>query len=121
MNITTAKKTIQLINQYIDKNYFWDKESIETQKMNRDNAAKNGQDVSMYPDELIEKICLENSLRRSFYNTALPLYNAIKEGDKKYLIEHLRYDQKFSKHLFFLYTGKKLPNTNKEIHSVLSI
>lgn len=121
MKYSEVKKTVQLIKEYIDKNYFWDKESIETQKRNRDYAAKRGQDVSMYPDKLIEKICLQNSLRKSFYHTALPLYEAIQKEDKKYLSEHLRYDQKFSKHLYFLYTGVKLPNTTKAIHKILSI
>ena len=120
MKLKLVKQTIELTQKYIRDNYFWDAESIETQIRNKNLAGERGQDVSMYPDSLIKSICLRNSLRKSFYHTAMPLFEAIENEDKKYLSEHLRYDQKYSKHLYFLFTGVKLPNTNKKIIDLIN-
>jgi len=89
MKLSTTKQIITITRKFIDSNYFFDLESIETQISNRDNAAKHGQDVSMYPDQLIKCICLKNSFRRSIVNTALPLFNAINSKDKAYLTDHV--------------------------------
>lgn len=115
MNLQQAKQTVSIIKDLIDSNYFWDLEAIETQKRNRDRAGENGQDVSKYTDSFIRKVVLSNSLRRSFYSTAVKLYEAIEGKNKSYLKEHVRYDQKLTRKLFELYTGLNCPKTNKEI------
>lgn len=120
MNLTIAKKVISLTNKFIDSNYFFDNDSIETQKRNRDYAASMGQDVSKYTDSFIVFCVKGNSLRRSVRHTALPLFNAIKTNDKKYLCEHIRYDQKYTKELFELFTGLKVPQSNYQIKEFIN-
>lgn len=120
MNLTTAKQVISLTNKFIDSNYFFDNDNIETQKKNRDHAKRCGQDVSKYTDTFIVFCVKGNSLRRSVRHTALPLFNAIKASDKKYLFDHIRYDQKYTKELFELFTGLKVPQSNCQIKDFIN-
>ena len=116
MNLTEAKKSIELIKKYIEKDYFFNNEEIKIKIQNRDFAAKQGQNVSMYTNEVIKRYVLNKSLRLSFYKTVLPIYHAIKNNDVNFLISRIRYDQKFSRDIYFMFTGVHLPNSNKAIY-----
>ena len=120
MKTQQVKQVIELTKRFIDSNYFFDVENIDTQVRNRDYAKECGQDVSMYPDQLIKCICLRNSLHRSVKHTALPLFNAINSKDKAYLADHVRYDQKYTKALFELFTGLMVPKSNYQIKEFIN-
>ena len=57
----------------------------------------------------------EENYKRSYMNTYKPLINAIKNNDKDFLKNRVRYNQKFTKEIFETYTGNKLPNSNVAI------
>jgi len=120
MKTSELKSVITLTKKFINSNYFFDVESIQTQINNRDHAKQCGQDVSMYPDQLIKRYCLRNSLRKSVKHTAVPLYDAIISKDKSYLTDHIRYDQRYTKELFELFTGLMVPKSNYQIKEFIN-
>ncbi len=120
MKLETKKQVVNLIQEYQDKNYFYTKEAIQTQLNNRDLAISKGQtDAKKYTDEIIAYYVKRSERNRSYNNTFKKMYEAMQQKNLLYLKSVLRYDQKLTKEIFTIITGVKLPNTNKEIATVL--
>ena len=122
MNYTTAKNTIELIDTYINgkEDYFGLVSFVKIVISNRDLAIKQGQkiDKKHLDNEYLKAFLIKDFAKKTFKSTALSMYNAIKRNDKAFLKERVRYDQKLSKDLYELYTGIKVPKTNKEIAKI---
>lgn len=103
----------KIYKKYRAKNYFGLDDRIKNKiKELKSFQRKGDKNALKYNEDDVKNYFEEENYKRSYENTYKPLVNAIKNKDKDFLKNRVRYNQKFTKEIFEKYTGNKLPNTN---------
>jgi len=106
----------KIYKKYRAKNYFGLDDRIKNKTEELKSFQRKGDKNALkYNEDDVKNYLEEQNYKRTYVYTYKPLINAIKNNDKDFLKNRVRYNEKFTKEIFETYTDNKLPNTNVAI------